>query len=83
LDNDIIINNCQKKPNINSIKFNDIVKFQQSINDNNIQDENPENQEIDNNNINNIPENENINNSMEIPITDDLDLLLYNNHGNL
>lgn len=82
----ILLNIVRTKPTYNNLKFQDIVQNNQQItqtDENNID----ENLNTDNENINEN-QNEDIQQEQEQeyfeePITDDLDLLLYNNHGSI
>ena len=94
----IILNIVRKKQNISEFNFNQIINKNNidtnknidetnNIDDTNIDETNIDETNIDDTNIddtNNDTNNDNINNEeYEQPIRDDLDLLLYNNHGNL
>jgi len=75
----------RRRPNISTTKFNEIIKQYQEIPVEEIPVEEPqqiqESQQVEE--IPVEPEQNNISNEFEQPITDDLDLLLYNTHGNI
>ena len=81
----IILNIVRKKQNISEFNFNQIINKNNIDTNKNIDETNNiDDTNIDDTNIDNINNEENdINQEYEQPMTDDLDLLLYNNHGNL
>ena len=91
----LLLTTVRKKQNISDLKFYDIIKqqsFKEEIPQEELPQEENQNKEIpneeipetDENNIDdNIENDENIDYEMEEPERDDLDLLLYNNHGQL
>jgi hypothetical protein len=86
----ILLTVIRKKTIISNTKFKDIINSAQSENIDNTEEQNNINEipqdenNINENNVDEVPQDENnIDYQMNEPIQDDLDLLLYNNHGQL